>query len=96
MSVSTIDTLRESVRGEVVTPKDEGYGEARKVYNAMIDRHPEAVVRVANIADVVATVNFARDTGQELSIRAVDTVFRASEPTTEASSSTPHGCEASA
>jgi hypothetical protein len=35
---STVEQLRERVRGEVVTPNDPGYDEARKVLNGMFDR----------------------------------------------------------
>ena len=52
----TIDGLSERVRGEVITPDDAGYEEARKVYNAMIDRRPSVVVRCTSTDDVVAAV----------------------------------------
>jgi len=64
-----LDELRAQVRGEVVSSEDEGYEEARKVYNAMIDRRPAVVVRVANVGDVMAAVNFARENSLDLSIR---------------------------
>jgi FAD/FMN-containing dehydrogenase len=67
-SVSVAD-LREQLRGQVLTPDDEGYEDARKVYNAMIDRRPAAVVRPANAGDVIAAVNFARENDLDLSIR---------------------------
>jgi hypothetical protein len=35
-----IDQLREQVRGEVITPDDQGYEQARRVYSAMADRRP--------------------------------------------------------
>ena len=65
----TVDELREQVRGEVVTQGDDGYEEARKVYNAMIDKRPSAVVRSRNAGDVMAAVRFARDNELDLSIR---------------------------
>jgi hypothetical protein len=61
MVQSGINQLREQARGAVITPDDEGYEQARRVYNAMIDRRPAAVVRCANAGDVVAAVDFARE-----------------------------------
>ena len=49
------------VRGGVLTAADDGYGASRRVWNAMIDRHPTAIVRCAGTADVVASVRFARE-----------------------------------
>ena len=69
MSQSTIGELREHVRGEVIAPEDGGYEDARRVYNAMIDRRPGVVVRVANVGDVMAAVNFARENGLDLAVR---------------------------
>ncbi|MGH2693566.1 MAG: FAD-binding oxidoreductase [Actinomycetota bacterium] len=69
MGKPTIDELREQVRGDVITQDDEGYEEARRVYNAMIDRRPRVVVRPADVADVIATVSYARENGLDVSVR---------------------------
>jgi len=70
MATLTFDTLRQQVRGDVITKDDEGYEKARAVYNAMIDKHPSVVVRAANAGDVIAGVNFAREGRLDLAIRA--------------------------
>ena len=69
MSQLTLDQLRERVRGEIITPDDEQYDEARKVYNGMIDRRPRVVVRAADAGDVMAAVDFARENELDLSVR---------------------------
>ena len=69
MGALAIDELRAQVRGEVIGPDDDRYEEARHVYNAMIDRRPAVVVRAANVGDVMAAVNFAREGGVDLAIR---------------------------
>jgi FAD/FMN-containing dehydrogenase len=69
MSIAAIDSLREHARGEVITPNDSGYEEARRVYNGMIDKRPAAVVRCAGPADVAAAIAVARDEGLDLSVR---------------------------
>ncbi|MEO7422159.1 MAG: FAD-binding oxidoreductase, partial [Ornithinibacter sp.] len=56
-------------RGPVILPEDDNYDEARAVYNAMIDRHPAAVLQCRDVADVMAGVRFARDHGLELAVR---------------------------
>ncbi|TWD73113.1 FAD/FMN-containing dehydrogenase [Kribbella amoyensis] len=65
----TIEDLRERVRGAVYTESDDGYDQARKVYNAMIDRRPRVVVRCENAGDVMATVGYAAENGLELAVR---------------------------
>ena len=64
-----IEGLRGLVRGRIVDRTDAEYEDARKVYNGAIDRHPLAVVRVADVADVVACVNVARAQQVPLAVR---------------------------
>jgi len=69
MGKPTIEELRESARGEVITADDAGYDEARKVYNGMIDRRPRVIVCCVDAGDVMETVEFARENGLDLSVR---------------------------
>ncbi|MEN8655855.1 FAD-binding oxidoreductase [Streptomyces sp. 21So2-11] len=69
MDVSTLEAMRTALRGPVIGPQDPEYTEARKIYNAMIDRRPAAIVRCADAADVMAAVDFIRDHGLELAVR---------------------------
>ena len=62
-------TLAQQLRGELITPGDAGYDEARRVWNGMIDRRPAVVARVQGAVDVVAVVDYARETGTELAVR---------------------------
>ena len=66
---TTIERLREQVSGAVITSEDEGYEEARRVYNAMIDRRPRVVVRCTQAGDVAAAVGFARDNELAVAVR---------------------------
>ncbi len=61
--------LREGVRGAVLVAGDEGYNDARAVWNAMIDRRPAIIVRAKGAADVMAAVDFARAHELPVSIR---------------------------
>ncbi|TDD68598.1 FAD-binding oxidoreductase [Jiangella aurantiaca] len=69
MSEFTLDQLREQVRGAVIAAGDDGYDQARRVYNAMIDRRPRVVVRVANAGDAATAVRFARANDLEIAVR---------------------------
>ena len=62
-------TFRTALRGDLITPADPRYDEARTLYNAMIDKRPSLIVRCQNEADVIAAVNFARHNDLPLAIR---------------------------
>jgi FAD/FMN-containing dehydrogenase len=69
MRKAVVEALRSRVTGDVITPDDAEYDEARRVYNAMIDRRPAAVVRCDGPSDVAAAVRIAGDSGLDLSVR---------------------------
>ncbi|MGH2653349.1 MAG: FAD-binding oxidoreductase [Actinomycetota bacterium] len=69
MAGGTIEELRDRTQGGVIVPEDEGYEEARKVHNAMIDRRPRVVVRCTGTADVAAAVDFARENELAVAVR---------------------------
>ena len=64
-----VQALRERVRGAVIRPTDDGYDDARKIWNGMIDRRPGVIVRCAGVADVIDAVNFAREHELLLAVR---------------------------
>jgi FAD/FMN-containing dehydrogenase len=66
---AVIAAFKASLRGELIQPTDAGYDEARKVYNAMINRRPALIARCADVADVITAVQFARENKMLLSIR---------------------------
>ncbi len=61
--------LQGKLRGRLVLPADPDYENVRRLYNAMIDKRPGAIVQCADVADAIATVNFARENGLLLAIR---------------------------
>lgn len=55
--------------GRVMASGDDGYDEARRVWNSLIDRRPGLIVQARGLADVVAAVAFARTHGLLVSVR---------------------------
>ena len=64
-----IDDFRATLRGKLLQPSDSEFDEARKIWNAMVDKRPALIVRCAGTADVIASVRFARMHGLPLAIR---------------------------
>lgn len=66
-----VDTteLRRRMSGEVLGPDDPQYEEARRVYNAMIDRRPAVVARCRSTADVRSALEAARRGGLSVAVR---------------------------
>jgi FAD/FMN-containing dehydrogenase len=68
-----VDTSAEQftagLRGQLMQQGDAEYEEARHVFNGMIDKRPRLILRAADVADVIAGVNFGRQEGLVLSVR---------------------------
>jgi FAD/FMN-containing dehydrogenase len=68
-AIPEVQALAARVRGEVITPGDEGYDTARQVWNAMIDKYPALIVRCVGVADVLNAVTFARTHNLVVAVR---------------------------
>src|SRR5258708_6056890 len=66
---TSLDELRRTLSGQVITPEDAEYDEARKVWNGDIDRRPAAIAKCRTVADVQAAVGFARKEGLPVAVR---------------------------
>jgi FAD/FMN-containing dehydrogenase len=64
-----VEKLAEDFRGELLTPREAGYEEARQVYNGMIDRKPALIARPTGNADVIAAIGFASENGLPVGVR---------------------------
>jgi FAD/FMN-containing dehydrogenase len=66
---ATVAELAEAVRGDVIRPGDEGYDEARAIWNGAHDRRPALILRCAGVSDVIRGVQFARSQDLLLAVR---------------------------
>ena len=64
-----IGRLAHEIRGTILRPPDAGYDGARRVFNGMIDRRPELIVRCENETDVAAAIAFAREQRLAVAVR---------------------------
>jgi FAD binding domain/Berberine and berberine like len=69
LSTGAIESLAQSLLGELIRPDDSTYEGARRLYNAMIDKRPALIARCVDAADVIACVRFAAGEGIDLAIR---------------------------
>ena len=69
LAQQSINEFRTHLRGELIQPGDATYDEARKVYNAMIDKRPALIAYCLDVADVMSAVNFGRDNHLTVAIR---------------------------
>jgi FAD/FMN-containing dehydrogenase len=61
--------LAPDLDGEIITPQDPAYDEARTVFAAHVDRRPAFIARVAGAGDIARVIDYARATGSELAVR---------------------------
>jgi FAD/FMN-containing dehydrogenase len=65
----TIQALKGNMRGPVIVPGDPEYDQARRIWNAMIDKHPGAIAHCSGVADVRHAVQVATHEGLVVSVR---------------------------
>jgi FAD/FMN-containing dehydrogenase len=67
--LTPLDAFAEDFGGDLIQPDDPGYDDARQIYNSSIDRRPTLIARPSGAADVIAAVNFARQSDQPIGVR---------------------------
>jgi hypothetical protein len=66
---AVVEEFKAGLRGRALRPGDDGYEEARRIWNGMFDRRPALIARCAGAADVVRSVNLARQHRVPLAVR---------------------------
>ena len=69
IAVAAVEELAAEFAGTLIQPGDEGYDDARVVWNGMFDPRPALIARCTSPADVSAAVNFARDRDLVVAVR---------------------------
>jgi FAD/FMN-containing dehydrogenase len=67
---ATLKELKDGFQGHVIVADDDGYEEARMLFNAMIDKRPEVIAQCASAGDVAAAVRFGRERDLPTAVRA--------------------------
>jgi FAD/FMN-containing dehydrogenase len=69
LSTEVIQAFENTLGGTLISPQSAEYDQYRVVWNGLIDRRPALIARCESTADVVASVNFAREQGLPLAVR---------------------------
>jgi hypothetical protein len=69
MQQEAVTQFKGQLRGELIEPTDARYEDARKVYNAMISRKPRLIAMCMDVADVITSMQFARQQGLRVAVR---------------------------
>src|SRR5215212_3223148 len=68
-SASALDRFAAAFAGDIIQPADDGYDDARRVWNAMIDRRPALIVRPTSVDEVAMALRFGRDADLAIAVR---------------------------
>jgi hypothetical protein len=69
LGAAVLNALRARVRGSITLPRDAGYDDARRVWNAAVDRHPSAIITCADAEDVSFALRIAAEHGLQTTVR---------------------------
>ncbi len=69
VDADAVEGFAAGIAGRVIRPEDADYDQARRLWNAAIDRRPGMIVRCLGTADVMQSVNFARENDILVAVR---------------------------
>ncbi len=69
ISERMVKDFRGSLHGGALLPGEEGYDSARQLWNGMVDKRPAIIARCSGAADVINSVNFAKENSLVISVR---------------------------
>ena len=68
--VTVVSELKPTFGGNLLLPSDDGYDEARRIHNGMVDKHPALIAQCRGVADIVDAVKLARSQNLEIAVAA--------------------------
>ena len=68
-TLALVSTWQPHLKGSLLAPASEGFVEARRIWNGMIDRNPALIARCTSSQDVIVAVKLARKEGLHVSVR---------------------------
>src|SRR5918996_659664 len=66
---AVVERFGSRLRGKLLSPSDAGYEKARLIWNGLIDKRPALIARCVGVADVIDSVNFARENDLLVAVR---------------------------
>jgi len=69
VSAESVQALSSRTKGEIILPDNNGYDEARAIWNGMFDKKPALISRCEIDQDVVESVNFARNNSLLIAVK---------------------------
>ena len=64
-----LDALASTFSGSILLPVDDGYEDARRVHNGLVDRRPALIAGCRGTTDIADAIAFARSNHLEISVR---------------------------
>jgi FAD/FMN-containing dehydrogenase len=65
----SLEQLRRSFRGDIITAADAAYHDTRRLWNALLDRRPALIVQPTDARDVATAIRFGREHELEIAVR---------------------------
>src|SRR3954467_13207374 len=69
LGAATLAEFEQGLSGRLIRPGDDGYDEARSIWNGAHDRRPAMIVRCAGVADVIQAGEFPRRGDLQVAVR---------------------------